>query len=323
LRTLPGIIDVAAASSAPLDGRYPPVAVRSRASERATRAGYDFVSSSFFRVLDIPILRGRNFSDEEERSEAPVAIVSDATARVLWPGRDPLGETLQLAVDTLAGRHSPLSSLRTVVVIGIAGNAVSGTMVTGLDEPVLYFPTGRDAAGRQLLARVAGTAAVARRAIDADLARVDPGAVEQIQTLDLYRAAQIYPFVATHWVSSALGVIALLLTLTGIYGVLSYVVAQRRKELGIRMALGATAGTIVGLVMRQALRLAMLGLGLGGALAVAVSSIFAANDFMLVVFDPVAYVGAGAMVLGACFAATYLPSRRAASVHPMEALRSD
>jgi ABC-type antimicrobial peptide transport system permease subunit len=171
--------------------------------------------------------------------------------------------------------------------------------------------------------RVTGNAAFARRTLDEVLADVDPGAVEQIHTLDLYRAAQVYPFVATHWVSSAVGVIALLLTLTGIYGVLSYVVAQRRRELGIRMALGASTGTIVGLVMRHALRLAAIGLAVGCVLAVGVSGVFASNMLMLDTFDPLAYTGAAAMVLVACLIATYVPSRRAASVQPMEALRSD
>lgn len=123
--------------------------------------------------------------------------------------------------------------------------------------------------------------------------------------------------------ASALGLIALLLTLTGIYGVLSYVVAQRRKELGIRLALGASAGTIVGLVLRHALGLTAIGLAVGGTLAVAVSSIFASSLFMFDTFDSVAYAGAGAMVLGACLVATYVPSRRAAAVQPLEALRSD
>jgi len=114
-----------------------------------------------------------------------------------------------------------------------------------------------------------------------------------------------------------------MLTLTGVYGVLSYVVAQRRKELGIRVALGASPSSIVGLVMGQSIRLAVAGLLLGTVLALGVSRIFAANILRLDTYEPVAFLGAIALVFLSTIVAAYVPSRRAGTVDPLEALRAD
>ena len=140
-------------------------------------------------------------------------------------------------------------------------------------------------------------------------------------TLEAFRIGSIYPFRAAYWVAAALGAIALILTLTGVYGVLSYVVAQRRKELGIRVALGATSVGLAALVLRQSLRLCLGGLALGTALALGVARVFAANIVRMETYQPAAFLGAGLLVLLSCLAATYLPSRRAARTDPMDALR--
>src|SRR5207244_7346682 len=136
------------------------------------------------------------------------------------------------------------------------------------------------AAGYILLVRVKGDAEVARQALDTALAALVPGAVNEIHSVDEILAGQLYPFRAAYWVSSAIGVLALLLTLSGIYGVLSYVVSQRTKEIWIRMAMGATTRTVTGLVVKQSMRLGIIGTLLGGGLAFGVLRIVASEVAM-------------------------------------------
>src|SRR6185503_7089558 len=122
---------------------------------------------------------------------------------------------------------------------------------------------------------------------------------------------QVYPFRAAYWLATAVGCIALLLTITGVYGVMSYLVSQRRKEFGIRLALGAAAETLVALVLRQSLRLAVLGIAVGVAIALGMSRLLAGSVLVADSFDARGYVIGTLAVLSACLAAAYLPSRRA------------
>ena len=202
-------------------------------------------------------------------------------------------------------------------------NVALGTIIDPFDAPVAYFPNSAQADGMALLARVSGLPEITMRRLDLALAQLAPGALEDIHTLDVYMMGGVYPFRAAYWIASALGAIALLLTLTGVYGVLSYVVAQRRKELGIRVALGASASTVVALVMGQSIRLAAIGLALGSVLALGVSRLFAANIVRLDTFEPVAFIGAALLVLASTIVAAYVPSRRAGMVDSLEALRAE
>jgi predicted lysophospholipase L1 biosynthesis ABC-type transport system permease subunit len=215
-----------------------------------------------------------------------------------------------------------LATRREARVVGVVPDVALGTIIDPFDAPVAYFPSAPERAGMAILARVSGEPETTMRRLDATVARLAPAAVEEIHTLDVYVIGSVYPFRAAYWVAGALGGIALLLTLTGVYGVLSYVVAQRRKELGIRVALGAAASTVVGLVLRQSLRLCAIGLAMGVALSLGVARLFAANIVRLSTFEPLAFAGGALLVLASCLAAAYVPSRRAGRADPMEALRA-
>lgn len=322
LRVRPDVRLLAAASDPPFGRRFPVVpALDSDGRARATF--YDFVTGSYFPLLEIPIVRGRGFTDEEERSGAPVAIVSEGTAHAFWPGRDPIGQTLTLALDTLGPRQRGLTSHRVTRVIGVVPNVALGTLIDPFDSPAVYFPVAPSVAGSTLLVRVSGAPDLTMRHIDAALAQTVPSSIEEIHTLDAYLGGGLYPFRAAYWIAGVLGAIALLLTVAGVYGVLSYVVAQRRKELGIRVALGATPAMVTGLVLGQSMRLAAVGLALGSLLALGVARIFAANIVNLSTFEPVAFGGGAMLVLLSCVVASYVPSRRAARADPAEALRSE
>jgi len=321
LRSEPVVSGVGASSRSPLDGMYPSLGLRASGDSSIVIAGVDFVDAGFFQVLDIPIVRGRAFSAAEERSGAPVAVISEAAAHRLWLRGDPIGQFVELAVEP--PHSSPLASVRSAQVIGVTRNAVSGWIGTGLERPVIFYPTRPEAAGAKIVARVRGDLGQGRLRIGRDLDAVDPSAIVEMHTLEDYLATQRWPFRIFSLISSAIGVIALVLTLIGIYGLLSYVVAQRTREIGIRMALGASVPVIVGQVMRQSLQYAVVGIVAGGVLALGVSKLFASVLVIVNTFDPAGYVFGAVTVLVVCAAAAWAPSRRAARVNPLEALRQE
>ena len=321
LRAEPIVSDVGASTQSPLDGMYPSLGVRGAGDARIAVAGVDFVDAGFFRVVGIPIVRGRPFTQDEERRGSPVAIVSEAAARALWAGSDPIGQLVQQSAEP--PRDSRLARARTARVIGVSRNAVSGWIGTGLERPVVFYPASADSAGANVLARVTGDAKQAQRRIDLDVSAVDPRAINEIHTLDDYLAVQRWPFRIFSWLSAAIGALALTLTVIGIYGVLSYLVAQRTKEIGIRMALGASVGVVVGKVLRQSLRYAVVGIAAGSVLALGVSKVFASVLVIVDTFDPAGYAWGIAVVLAACVAAAWAPSQRAARVNPVEMLREE
>src|SRR5438034_1628823 len=321
LRTEPIVSGIGASTQSPLDGMYPAQGVRVAGDRRIEIAGVDFVDAGFFSVVGIPILRGRAFTDDEEGRGSPVAVVSEAAARALWPGRDPIGQLLQLSAEP--PRDSRLARVRTARVIGVSRNAVSGWIGTGLGRSVVFYPASADSTGAQIVARVTGDASQARQRIDVDLAAVDQRAINEIHTLDDYLAVQRWPFKIFSWVAAAIGAVALTLTVIGIYGVLSYLVAQRSKEIGIRMALGASVGVVVGKVLRQCLRYAVVGIAAGSVLALGVSKLCASVLVIVDTFDPAGYAFGVMVVLAACVAAAWAPSRRAAQVNPAAMLREE
>jgi ABC-type antimicrobial peptide transport system permease subunit len=136
-------------------------------------------------------------------------------------------------------------------------------------------------------------------------------------------AMQIYPLKVMFWIASFLGGMALVMTVSGIYGVMSYLVNQRTKEIGVRLALGAAASDVVRMVVRQSARLALIGVSVGIALALAIAPVFAHQIEAIRPYDGIAYGGAVLVVMLAAVGASYAPSRRAVHVDPMTALRCD
>jgi predicted permease len=313
------VIAVAASRATPLDGPFPEVALSAN-GRPAERVSYNVVSPEYFSVLDLPIVSGRNFTNDEARSRASVVIVSHSTARHFWPRSNAVGQ--RLAIPASDPDFSHLETYHVAQVIGVTGDAMPGWIGVPRTTPTVYYPRHVNDAGNLLLARVAGDAEKVRAKLERELAAVDSGIVQEMHTLDASLALQVYPFRAMYWVAAAIGGVALLLTLIGVYGVLSYLVAQRRNELGIRLALGAAAGSLVSLVLGQSLRLALIGIGIGLAAALGISTLFA----RVVIIDPYSvagYAGGAFVVLAACLAAAYVPSRRAATVNPVDALRAD
>jgi predicted permease len=324
LRSQPGVDLLAASSDSPLDATLPSVSASGDPRVDQKRIPYRYASPEYFQVLGIPILLGRSFTTDEVHSGAAVVVLSESAARKLWPNQDALGQFLNLVPEKRPVRGERPPPYPTMQIIGIARDAAIGGL-DSLDRSSLYLPTGLEDSRNTLLVHVRGDAEKAIHDLNAAIEAAYPGAIEDMHSLQDYVAAAIWSYRLTYWISAALGVIALLLTLSGIYSVLSYVVAQRTKEIGIRMAMGASTRAVTGLVLSQCLRLAGIGIAAGAGLALAGARVLSSvtADLSTDVFDRVAYAGAVAVVLAACLAAAFFPARRAARVDPITTLRYD
>jgi putative ABC transport system permease protein len=288
----------------------------------------NYVSAEYFPTLEIPLVRGRNFSRAEQRLGAPVAILSEATARTLWPNQDPIGKTIQLALDR-TGKLAPFE------VIGIASDVRTANL-SRLDPAMVYLPEdSAHPANSWLVLRIHGEPRSALAAIGAVLKTVDVRFTSGFSPLNLEQDVVHTQRLVSSTLSlsaASLALLALLLAAVGIYGVASFVVSQREREVGIRMALGASAGDVIRLMVGDGMKPVLWGalVGLLGASAVAVVlkstlAFPAAIDVLYGVnsFDPATFVGL-ALLLGAIAAsACYLPARRAARIDPMVALRHE
>ncbi|MDR3703863.1 MAG: ADOP family duplicated permease [Candidatus Sulfopaludibacter sp.] len=309
LEAQPWVASVAVALRAPLSGRVRSVPLVPSGRTHAEASGYNNVSSEYFDVLHIPILRGRNFLP----GETSAAIVSQATARRFWPGQNALGQTLD----------APEFHTRSVV-IGVAQDVVSGMLFDGLDRSMVYFPTALGSAqARTLIVRAKTDSARARELLEQSLTDVLPDRGSLAVAAEDSFVLQVYPFRAAMVISLVLGGVALLLTISGMYGVMAYVVGQRSREIGIRMALGASPGSVIRLVLAQSGRLAAIGLVCGLAGSLALARLLSVAFFMLRTFDLPAYTAGLTVVTLAALAAAWIPSRRAAHINPMDTLRAE
>jgi predicted permease len=306
-----------------------PQAAIAAVGDTRTPVGYKFASPEYFAVFDVPIVRGRLFTAAERDGEQPVAIVSESTARQLWPGRSGVGETFRLepAPAADAPADDPPPAARVVTVVGVS-REVAGFRFVDASQPGLFLPTHVAAPKTFVVARVKGDVTQVHRALVAGLSKVDPS-MGLIVTLRTVAGLETFFLQIAFWISLALGGLALALTGSGLFSVLSYLVEQRTKEIGVRMALGASSGMVARLVLAQTARPVAVGLlagaGFAAALATVVIAIPDAGRITEIVrvSDPIAYVTSLLVIVTACLLAAWIPSTRAARLDPMRTLRQD
>ena len=293
---------------------------------------YSYVSSSYFETLSIPIVRGRTFTDEEARTGAAVTIISEATARMLWPRQDPIGK--RVALDATKQYHDsaePFPAGQSFQVIGVTKDIRSFSLAE-LDPAYFYMPMPRNHYYESLLVRTASDPNALMASLGKEVKAVDPNIIVYADTLDGLRTNN-FAFVISRIgavLSSLIGLLGLLLASVGIYGVVSYAVVRRTREIGIRMTLGARAGDVLKQILRQSMRPVILGMVPGIVTSSAASRLLSIRMgqaegssllFGLSSLDPWAFGGVSLFLTAVALLASYIPARRATKVDPTVALR--
>jgi predicted permease len=304
-----------------------------------TAVTFKAVSGSYFDVFDVPIVRGRTFADAET-DQHPVVIVSESVARALWPNGSGVGETFRLEPDLSIQRPAGLLTLnpdaaadealmqpRMVTVVGVSRD-VPGFRLTDVKEAGVFLPTSIHHEDTTVVARVQGEPSLARQALLERLTTVDPS-LGSITTMRTVARLEMFFLQIGFGMSLILGGLALLLTVTGLFSVLSYLVEQRTREIGVRMALGASAHKVTQLMLAQTTRPVIIGLLAGAGLSAALSAALVATPAgkliapIVRVTDPVAYAASLLVIIAACLFAAWIPAARAAKVDPMRTLRQE
>jgi len=323
LRTDPSVA-IVAASSRPTHG-----VIETSLSQSRMPVEQVAVSSEYFTVLGLDLVNGRGFTPAERTAEAGVVVVSQSLARQLWTTGNgvgqvvrlepPAGDSSRVSADARTARAEPA---RTLTVIGIVREP---SRAPELFIRGVYLPTGPESPGTWLFVRVRGNLDQVRLALLERLTGLDP--VFGIMTLG--NGMQTALLQIGFGLTVVLGGLALVLTVSGLFSVLSYLVEQQAKDIGVRMALGAAALNVVRLVLSQSLRPVGIGLAAGAGLAVAVAIVLmatpAASEIggVIDVFDPVAYAASALIIATACLIAVSVPTLRAVRIDPIATLRKD
>jgi putative ABC transport system permease protein len=268
------------------------------------------VTADYFAAVGIPVTRGRLFDASDRAGSPATLIINESAARTFFPGENPVGRLVTLDGD------------RTVV--GVVGDVYQSSLETAPRAEV-YLPLAHGrSTSVELVVRTKGDPYAAMPAVKAAVLGVLPDVpLRNVRSMDDILARQVAQRRFNMLLLGLFGLLGLVISAVGIYGVMAYIVAQREREIGVRMALGATRGSVVGLVLRRVSLLVAIGLVIGGIGAWALAGTAKAFLFRMDVTDPRVFLAAVGALVVAALAATVLPARRAASVDPMVALRSE
>jgi len=273
---------------------------------------YSVVGPRYFETMEVPLVRGRGFTDADRPGAPAVVIVNEAFAKRFWGDADPIGKRI-----SRNGENGPW-----IPVVGLArdGKYVS---ITESPRPFVYYPQLQMPDGIIMHVRTTGDPSRLVTAARREVAAAAPTwMIERPRTLEETLGASLMPQRIAAGLLGAFGVVALLLAAVGLYGVVAFAVAQRTREIGIRVALGAQGGEVLGLMLRQGVRLAGIGLLVGVPLAFVVARLVSGFLVGAGAADPVVFVGAAGLLAFVTLVASYVPARRASKVDPMAALRS-
>jgi putative ABC transport system permease protein len=280
--------------------------------------GFTAVTPHFLSAMNVQLTRGRNFTEAEGESRQPVAIISEGMAERFWPGEDPVGRQFRLTDPEIS--HS-------FTIIGVIRN-IRHFQVDPVERetahayvPYPYAPTPNTG----FTIRVAsGDPTAIAPAVRAEIRRLDAGLpLFNVQSMVEVRRLGSWQYAIFGWMFSAFGAVALLLAVTGVYGLLAYSVSQRTQEIGVRVALGAARRDVIRLIVSQGLRLAGVGILVGLIGSLGVTHIVASLLYNITPTDPATFAGAALFLLLVASVASYVPTRRATAVDPLVALRSE
>lgn len=333
LRTLPGVASACLVSETPLrkpGDNFRAVLVK-KANGNPEGIHYSRVSAGFFEAFGVPVQRGRVFTPREVASGAPVVIVSETAAQRLWPGEEPVGQFLSVDVATLdrnAGQVAGASNqtFRDYEVIGVA-RGIRNNWSQNDHKRLVWFSLPAKGGSGSIYVRLQTDSTAVMRGVEQMAAAADVP-VEFDEKLATIVSRSLWPFRAFAQFSAVLSGLALVMATVGLYGMMSFAVNQRVKEIGVRMALGATAGRVTGLFVRQGMRLvawgAAAGLVAGMAFAVLLGKAMPGAGFAGdLAFRCTVFAVVAAFLVSVALVACWLPARRAAKVDPMVALRAE
>jgi putative ABC transport system permease protein len=322
LHAQPGLRDSALAAPLPMDRQgeanfaFTIVGNPALPPGKSITADYATVSPDYFRVMRIPLLRGRFFSEQDLPSHPNVAIISETLARRYFPNQDPIGRQMKFGF--------PPNSDVSREIIGVVGD-VRDEALSRKPGPMMYVPFaqaplyGGEVVVRSSLSASSVAAGIreAVHSVDRDLPVTDVESFPEVLGASIAQER-----FRTLLLSSFSG-IALVLAAVGIFGVISYSTSQRTHEIGIRMALGAQQSTVLRLILGQGVKLALLGLGAGAVAALLLTRLMASLLYGVSATDPLTFGGVAIVLLGVAVTACYIPARRAMRVDPMVALRHE
>ncbi len=318
VKTIPGVQSAAVTTYLPLSGAFRlvffcPEGFACRGLGKDPVIAVRQVTPDYFQTIRTPLLSGRVFTDQDSATSQPVVIVNQEVANRYWPNQDPLGKHLANSRDQIQR-----------LVVGVVGNVKFNTLTSPIvDEMYLPLPQSPEATAT-LIVRSQSDSQSLVAAVRQELGKIDSNlAITGIQSLDDVLALSVaQPRLVMSFVGIFAG-FALLLSAIGIYAVMAYSVSQRRRDLGIRMALGAQRWDILRLVLEQGMGLALVGVGCGVAISLALTRLLAALLFDIRATDPLVFSAAASLLVITALLACYLPARRASRLDPIVVLRYD
>jgi putative ABC transport system permease protein len=320
LGTLPGVQSASAVMPLPLSGDRFSISFETegRPVAKGAEPSADFftIDPNYFKTMSVPLVRGRYFDERDAKTSTPVIIVSQGFVDKHFPGEDPIGKRIKPGISSYEGEKPAMRE-----IVGVVGN-VKNRGLNVESRPTYYVPHSQTPFNQMAIVvkssgDPAGMIGAARNEVNA-MDRELP--VFNAKTMDDYLAASV---ASPRFNTTLLGIfaaVALILTIVGLYGVMSYSVAQRTNEIGIRMALGAQTRDVLRLIVSQGFRLVLLGLAIGLAGAFAVTRIIASLLFGVSTKDPFTFAAAAMLLALVALVACYIPARRATRVDPIKAL---
>jgi predicted permease len=319
LQSMPGIDTASVVTSLPLSGGdgTGDISIEGRPSPPGSLGGASFHRAlpNYFRVMGIPLLRGREFDDRDDGTRAPVVVITERMAQVFWPNDDPIGKRIKIG---------PPENNPWLTIVGVVKDihhaALDGEVGFSIYEPLAQGVSSEEDVAIRTLRDPAATISAVR----SELRRIEPGLlVDRLGTLDQRIEDSVSPHKLNLVLFGVFSGLALLLASIGLYGVVAYYVGERTHEFGIRMALGAQQRGVFRLVVRQGLALAGTGLVLGLIVAAGLTRFLASLLFHVRAFDPITYGSVSFLLGGVALLASYIPARRATRVDPLVALRNE
>ena len=315
LRALPGVGAVTRSTQIPLDGSWQMARVgaegRSISPQDDVTSYWYAVEPGFFDVLGVPLVDGRQFTHADTMGAPYVAVVNRALVRRLWPDGTALGRRLRIGSSAAD-------------VVGIVPDFRIENLTDAVRPMVAVSLRQVSATETTLLVRTAGDPAALAQAVRHQVAVLDPAlALIGLKTLESGTRHTLSAVQGGAIGSAMFGVLALLLTVAGLYGVVAFTVARRVREIGIRVALGARANSVVRMMVIRGLRLVAIGLAAGVFMALSLSSLTGRLLYGVSALDPPTFAAACALILAVCTLASWLPARRAARVDPLDVLRTE